>query len=246
MAYFSPPAYQPPANRPPQQPYFGGNPLLSSYVKQNELAQKEIEQRYLDSLKGRQELRDRSLGQIANWGQSLTGDIAADYADNIRSHDISGKNLLGDLASRGLNGSSMRASVQNSQDRGLANIEQKRAQELTRAKDTIIGRQTATDAALSDPIYAMMERRNDIQPDFSQLQQIFQGLGQGGYGSGYFGQPNPGQPGMAPPTTPGQPVPGWPIVGGGLKRPIIGGWGRPIVGGGNYFIPARPRYTIDV
>jgi hypothetical protein len=178
-------------------------------MQQDQLARSESEQRYLDQVSGLQGTRDRVLGQLKDYGQSLTSDVN-------RNADLSLRNQISDLTSRGLGASTIRSSITNASDR-------ERNAELRRIQDDITAQKTAADERLSNSLYGVMERRTDVQPNAGQLAQLSQGLGQAGYG--YGGPPSAYQMGQQY-----QPQPYYSNIpmGGGGSMLATPGWGQPM------------------
>ncbi len=152
-----------------QQQQVQNTALSQEYQKQQDLAKQANESRYMDILSLLGGGRDRALGDLANYGQSQITDVNAAY-------DTQSKNANADLMGRGLYASTIGPSVQ-------AGIERERQRSLGAANDQIINRRVNTDMGLTGNIAGVMERRNDVPPDLSQLIALQNGLGQGGYGA---------------------------------------------------------------
>lgn len=146
------------------------DPLISQYMLQDEMARRENEERYLDLVAGRQDTRERIMGDLADYGQSRIDDVN-------RRADINNKNDVSYLTSRGLGASNIVAGTRRQNDT-------ERERELRRTQDEIINRRVGTDAQLSDQLHSLVERRNDVQPDPNQLARLSQGMGAMGMGYG--------------------------------------------------------------
>lgn len=164
------------------------------------------QQRRYDILGGLVNTRDRVLGDVNQWGDSL-------IADTNRAYDVDRKSQLGELAERGLGNSTVRASIQNRNREARERVQ-------SRNKDTILENRTAADERLSNNIFGFEERVNDVYPDMNQFTELAYRLGQSGAGGMApmgggnltIGGPAP-QPGFTPPTAPvprsgpiGQPI----------------------------------------
>lgn len=159
----------------------GGNSglqLLLSLINQQQggfdEAKQANESRYQDILELFGNNRARTLGLLDNFGKSLVD-------DSNRTYDDKRKELLTDLADRGLSGSTARIGVETG-------VKRERDAALNRIKDMLVQDTTNADLGFTDRAAGVMERRDDPYPENSQssalIGQLINALAAGGGGGG--------------------------------------------------------------
>lgn len=159
----------------------GGNSglqLLLSLINQQQggfdEAKQANESRYNDILELFGNNRARTLGLLDNFGKSLVD-------DSNRTYDDKRKELLTDLADRGLSGSTARIGVETG-------VKRERDAALNRIKDMLVQDTTNADLGFTDRAAGVMERRDDPYPENSQssalIGQLINALAAGGGGGG--------------------------------------------------------------
>lgn len=132
------------------------------------------ESRYQDILKLFGDNRQRTLGDLADFGTSLVNDAN-------RSYDDKRTELLTSLADRGLSNSTARIGVETG-------IKRERDAALNRIKDMLIQDRTQADLGFTDRAAGVMERRDDPYPNggtsASLLGQLVGALAGGSLGGG--------------------------------------------------------------
>lgn len=156
-------------------------------------------------------LRNRNMERIQTLGQQQ-------LADTNRHFDVARDSSLMDLGSRGLRSSTIAPAVEQ-------NVARERNDALRRVHDDITRQQIGTDASLTGGLTGFVERRNDVGPDFGQLGQLAQGLGQSG---GQFSVPQFGGGARPPSITTGRPTGSGPQIATNPGMPQPGGYGRPV------------------
>lgn len=171
-----------PGSFDPNTGYRYPDPLELEFQRKMDEANAANEARYNEARQGYGDLRTRVMDRIGDLGSYQRDD--ANRAFNEKSESVKA-----DLASRGLLGSTVLGSVQ----RG---VERERNDALRRVEDDIANRQVSADERLTGNLLGLVERRNDVGPNYDQLIQLRQALGAGGYaGSGGYGtMPMQGQP----------------------------------------------------
>lgn len=147
------------------------SPLAQSYATNFNNANYANEARYGDIVTGLTGLYNRNMDRITSLGDQERADI------NRRGNQLT-SSLVSDAVNRGYGASTVRDSQKR---RG----EEDRQRNLSQFRDQEIMRQINTDASLANPVYALMERRNDVAPDMGQLAALQQGLGASGM-NGYM------------------------------------------------------------
>lgn len=131
--------------------------MLMEFLRQGRDANSEArnanESRYGDILQLLGMNRERTLDGLENFGQSLTDDANKRW-------DVTRNNLLGDLAARGMPGSTRRAVAEGTATEG-------RGKELNRISDMLTDRRLSADERFTDKATGVMERRTDAYPDLS-------------------------------------------------------------------------------
>jgi hypothetical protein len=170
--------------------------LLLQLVGQSSAGRDEARQanesRYNDILELLGSLRGRTLDDLQNMGQQQ-------IADTNESYDNKRKELITDLADRGLSGSTKRIAVESMTKR-------ERDAAVNRIKDALVANRTAADERLTTNATGVMERRSDPYPDTSNIgaivTQLAGLLGRGGSNAG--GSSGRGKlPGQQIPAVPG-------------------------------------------
>lgn len=157
----------------------GGNAglqLLLALINQQQggfdEARQANESRYADILKLFGDNRQRTLGLLDNFGKSLVD-------DSNRTYDDKRKELLTDLADRGLANSTARIGVETG-------IKRERDAALNRIKDMLVQDVTNADLGFTDRAAGVMERRDDPYPESGQqsamIGQLINSLVAGGGG----------------------------------------------------------------
>lgn len=156
------------------------SPLAQSYATNFNNANAANEARYGDIISGLTGLYNRNMGRITSLGDQERADI------NRRGDQLTSQ-LTSDAVNRGYGASTVR-------DSQIRRGEEDRQRNLSQFRDQEIMRQINTDASLANPVYGLMERRNDVAPDLGQLAALQQGLG----ASGMNGYTMPGMGGGYP------------------------------------------------
>ncbi len=121
------------------------------------------ESRYADILKLFGDNRQRTLDSL----DSMSGQ---QVADANKAYDDKRKNLIADLADRGLSGSTKRIAVESMTQR-------ERDAAVNRIKDTMLQNRNAADLGFTDRATGVMERRTDSYPDPTNISAIIGQLG---------------------------------------------------------------------
>lgn len=121
------------------------------------------ESRYNDILGLLADGRARNLDSL----DSMSGQ---QVADANTAYDNKRKNLIADLADRGLSGSTKRIAVESMTQR-------ERDAAVNRIKDTLVQNRNAADTGYTDRATGVMERRTDSYPDQTNISGIIQQLG---------------------------------------------------------------------
>lgn len=121
------------------------------------------ESRYQDTLKLLADARARGLDSL----DSMSGQ---QVADANKAYDDKRKNLIADLADRGLGGSTKRIAVESMTQR-------ERDAAVNRIKDTLLQNRNATDLGFTDRAAGVMERRTDAYPAPTDIGALIARLG---------------------------------------------------------------------
>lgn len=116
------------------------------------------ESRYNDILKLFGDNRGRTLDNL----DSLSGQ---EVADANQAYDNKRKNLIADLADRGLSGSTKRIAVESMTQR-------ERDAAVNRIKDTLLQNRNAADLGFTDRATGVMERRTDSYPEPTNISAL--------------------------------------------------------------------------
>lgn len=139
--------------------------LSAEYQRQQDLQRAAVENRYNDILSGLVNTRERVLGDVNQFGQSLISDTNRDF-----------KKQAGDsvaaLSRAGLLGSTVRSSVESRNQR-------EKQDALRRDQDVLLQNRIAADERTTNRITDTMERRNDMPPNLQQLIDLQNRLGMG-------------------------------------------------------------------
>lgn len=179
-----PPASVPTPNlRYGSKPFQGSNNaflanLSSQYQAKMDAANRENEKRYKNILGQYGDLHARTMGSYDQLGQDQ-------IAESRRMYDQSLAGMNARLGARGLSGTTVGASLQHGVDRGYQDA-------VKGIQEASAVRKATADADLMRAKLAFMERREDVQPDFSNLVNLSQSMAAGGYGAGYGGMAGAG------------------------------------------------------
>jgi hypothetical protein len=180
-----------PQKRNPNRPglkvrniYLGGGAggqgsLAAEYQKAMDKANRANEMRYGELIQGFDGLHSRVMGNLDQVGNQEKADILERYSD---AEKLSYQSLV----NRGFGNSTML----NTMKQGTVRESNR---DIARLQSELAAQRANADMAISQGKLGVMERRNDIQPDFSQMIALSQGLGQSGYGGG-------GGPAILPPS----------------------------------------------
>lgn len=147
--------------------------FASDYQKKFDAANAANEARYKQILEGYGGLRDRVLGGMENLGQSQ-------LTDAKRLYDQSLAGTTAQMASRGLGGTTVGASIRQGTDRNYQDA-------IQGIQESVQARKAAADYDITSGKLGVMERRDDVHPDFNNLMALTEGMASGGYGQGYGG-----------------------------------------------------------
>lgn len=160
--------------------------LAAAYQSKVDAANKANEDRYNEAKQGRTDLRERDLQALSNWGNSQITDAKFRSDQTLQAGEA-------DLRRRGLGSSTINTGLATSANESLG-------RELGTINDQIINRRVNTDTNLSDQLYSMIERKNDVAPDVNQFMMLAKGMGQFGT-AGAMGTPgltgSPGTTGLS-------------------------------------------------
>jgi len=160
------------------KPFQGANnnflvDFASDYQRKFDEANAANEARYGQIMEGYGGLHDRVLGGIENLGQDQ-------IAESRRAYDQSLASTNAQMATRGLAGTTVGASIKQGTDRGY--------QDAVRGiQESAQMRKAGADMSITTGKLGAIERREDIPPDFNNLMMLTQGMASGGYGQGYGG-----------------------------------------------------------
>lgn len=151
--------------------------LLDDAQRRQEQARQDNETRRLEILQGRVDTRNRVLGDINQYGDSLISDTNRDFKDSLN-------NSLSALAGSGLLHSTEQASIR-------ARNERERTDAQRRNKDSLLQHRTSADERLSNAIDEFQERVTDSYPTLQPINSLLERAGQselqlGGYGNSPF------------------------------------------------------------
>lgn len=196
--------------------------LLQQGQQQQYEARKANEDRYLDILEGRTGTRNRVLGDVNAFGDSLLDDV-----ENTRKRREG--QTTADLSRLGFLGSpSMKQAARVQNDKAYR-------EDLTRAKDSLLSQRIGADERLSNQISDFMERRTDSYPNTSPINSLAGTLGQLGVGNSLAGgRPLGGVSGGTNYTTRG-------ATRGPVSRPAPGPANAPSPYTSIFQSPYRPR-----
>lgn len=167
--------------------YSGAGGLAGDYQRAFDEARQENEARYRDILTGRQAAYDRIMGMLQGAG-------VQEAIDLDRAYDTQSAAMRSSLVGRGLGNSTVL-------DSALMGNNRQRAEAKGRLNDRLIQQLASADERLTGNLLNFMERRDDTYPDYNQLLQLAQLMGQAGAGQ-------PGGVGGGPAAIPQQVV--WP------------------------------------
>lgn len=175
--------------------------LFEAMQSQTDAANRANEERYEDTLAGYWDRYMRGIQNMMGAGQQEAADIN-------EAAQGQGAALRQGLTARGLSNSTI-------MDNMNAGVERERRADQGRLQERLRNQFAQLDASLSGDVLGVMERRDDVQPDYGQFLQLAQMLGVSGLDGGMVQQGGGGIPSLM-----------------GMGMPILGD--NPFVGPGAF------------
>lgn len=148
----------------------GGGTLADQYQRAMDAANAANEARYQQILGGYDELRARVMGDMEKVGTQESKDIDREYRNM-------GSDTYQRLVNRGFANSTIPATMQ-------MGVTREKMASQARLESQLAQQRANYDTSISQGKMGVMERRTDQAPDYNQMLQLSQQLGQSGYGSG--------------------------------------------------------------
>ena len=148
----------------------GGGTLADQYQRAMDAANAANEARYQQILGGYDDLRSRVMGDMKNVGTQESKDIDREYRNM-------GSDTYQRLVNRGFANSTIPATMQ-------MGVTREKMASQARLESQLAQQRANYDTSISQGKMGVMERRTDQAPDYNQMLQLSQQLGQSGYGSG--------------------------------------------------------------
>lgn len=151
----------------------GGSSLAGQYQQAMNRANRANEKRYGQLMQGYDGLYGRVMGQLNSVGNQQAEDIKQRYRDAESAN-------YQRLVNRGFGNSTML----NTMKQGTV---RETNRDLARLAESLAMAKAQADMNISQNKLGVIERRNDIGPDYGQMIALAQSLGRSGYGQGGMG-----------------------------------------------------------